>query len=97
LHKLEIQPEAISSDLDRAWEVLGEAVQTVMRKSAQEDPYEQLKALTRGENITEQDLKTFVKSLDIPETDRQNLLNLTPGSYTGLAANLIRHLPSSAS
>ncbi|MCZ6632296.1 MAG: adenylosuccinate lyase [bacterium] len=97
LHKLEIQPEAISSDLDRAWEVLGEAVQTVMRKSAQENPYEQLKALTRGENITEQDLKTFVKSLDIPETDRQNLLNLTPGSYTGLAANLIRHLPSSAS
>jgi adenylosuccinate lyase len=90
LGKLQPDPERIAADLDDAWEVLGEAVQTVMRRYGIDEPYEKLKALTRGRRIDREALADFIRSLDIPEAERQRLLALTPASYTGLAAELTR-------
>jgi len=84
--KLEINAGRINADLDASWEVLGEAVQTVMRRYGLENPYEQMKTLTRGKGITPERLAEFINSLDIPEEARQQLLDLTPASYTGNAA-----------
>jgi len=80
----------IAEDLDRAWEVLAEAVQTVMRRYGIENPYEKLKDLTRGKGIDSAHLKTFIEELEIPDDARRNLLKLTPATYTGLAADLAR-------
>ena len=89
LDKLSPNPERLSADLDASWEVLAEAVQTVMRRHGLPNPYEQLKALTRGQQgISEQSIQQFVASLDLPDEDRRRLLAMTPGSYTGLAAKL---------
>jgi len=85
--KLEINADRINADLNASWEVLGEAVQTVMRRYGLENPYEQMKALTRGKGITPERLAEFIKELDIPEEARQQLLELTPASYTGNAAD----------
>lgn len=90
LEKLEPVPERMLADLDDSWEVLGEAIQTVMRRYGHTDAYEQLKNLTRGERINAESLRIFVNGLDIPADARQRLLALTPAAYTGLAARLAR-------
>jgi adenylosuccinate lyase len=87
-----VNEAVLSSDLERAWEVLGEAVQTVMRKHALPNPYEQLKALTRGEAITAEKIKMFVEGLDLPEYEKQRLRVMTPGDYVGIAPSLLRHI-----
>ena len=92
LGKLEVNGERIAADLDHAWEVLAEAIQTVMRRHGLPEPYEQLKALTRGKGITRETLQTFIGSLDLPAKDKQRLLALTPATYTGLAADLARDI-----
>jgi len=90
LGKLEVNPQRLDADLDAAWEVLAEAVQTVMRRHGLPNPYEQLKALTRGQGITADSMRAFVESLDLPDDARERLLEMTPGGYTGLAADLAR-------
>jgi len=90
LGKLEVNADRITADLDASWEVLAEAIQTVMRRHGLPEPYEQLKALTRGKGITRDTLQTFIGSLDLPAADKQRLLALTPATYSGLAADLAR-------
>ncbi|MDJ0760345.1 MAG: adenylosuccinate lyase [Woeseiaceae bacterium] len=90
LGKLQINAEAIANDVEGAWEVLAEAVQTVMRRYGIPEPYEKLKALTRGRPVDEALIREFVSSLDIPETERERLLALRPESYIGLAGRLAR-------
>jgi adenylosuccinate lyase len=92
LGKLEVNGERIAADLDHAWEVLAEAIQTVMRRHGLPEPYEQLKALTRGKGINRKTLQTFIESLDLPDADKQRLLGLTPATYIGLAADLARDI-----
>ena len=88
--KLEVNPEAIAKDLDNAWEVLAEPIQTVMRRFGLEGAYEQLKEATRGKTIGPSDLHPLIHSLKIPEPEKARLLNLTPAQYTGLANTLAR-------
>jgi len=88
LNKLNANPDRLAADLDASWEVLAEAVQTVMRRYGLPEPYEQLKALTRGHGITREALQEFVGKLELPAEARQRLLDLTPASYTGLAREL---------
>ena len=90
LDKLEINPAALAADLDSAWEVMAEAVQTVMRRHCLPEPYEQLKAFTRGQPMTRELMLGFVEALDLPADDKSRLLAMTPASYTGLAAALAR-------
>lgn len=90
LGKLEVDPSALAADLDDAWEVLAEAVQTVMRRHGVPEPYEKLKALTRGREITEEGLREFIRGLPLPEDARRALLDLTPAGYVGKAAELAR-------
>lgn len=85
LKRLEANPEAINRDLSPAWEVLGEAIQTVMRRYSVPQAYERLKELTRGQAITPDQLSAFIQELPIPEAARQRLLALTPASYVGNA------------
>ena len=92
LSKLEVDAARLDADLDRSWEVLAEPIQTVMRRYGIENPYEQLKALTRGKAITAADLEAFVDGLDLPAEARDALLALTPASYTGNAAEMARTL-----
>jgi adenylosuccinate lyase len=92
LVKLSANPDRLAADLDAAWEVLAEAVQTVMRRHALPNPYEQLKALTRGQGITAESMRAFIASLDLPADARQRLEALTPASYTGLAERLAREI-----
>ncbi len=92
LGKLSANPERLASDLDASWEVLAEAVQTVMRRHGLPEPYEQLKALTRGQGITRESMRAFIASLDLPEADRQRLLEMTPATYVGLADRLAREV-----
>jgi adenylosuccinate lyase len=72
--------------------VLAEPVQTVMRKAAIENPYERMKALSRGKKITQDDLRAFINSLALPQVDKNRLLKLTPVTYTGIASTLIKHI-----
>ncbi|ARG97179.1 adenylosuccinate lyase [Legionella micdadei] len=88
--KLEINKHALEEDLNENWEVLAEAIQTVMRRFEVPDAYEQLKALTRGQGIDSESLKNFIKSLKIPEEIKIQLTGLTPEKYTGLAAQLVK-------
>ena len=88
LGKLQVNKAAIEADLDAAWEVLAEAVQTVMRRYGIPEPYEKLKALTRGHAVTKELLVEFIGTLEIPAEERQRLLDLTPQTYTGLASKL---------
>jgi adenylosuccinate lyase len=92
LGKLAADERRLAADLDQTWEVLGEAIQTVMRRYGHHDAYEQLKALTRGAGIDRDSLRRFVAGLDIPADARERLLALTPAGYTGLAAELARGL-----
>ncbi len=88
--KLMLDQERMAADLDASWEVLGEAVQTVMRRFGLPNPYEQMKALTRGKGITPERLRAFVEGLEIPEADKARLLAMTPADYTGNAADQAR-------
>ena len=92
LNKLEANPERLSEDLAGAWEILAEPVQTVMRRYGVENPYEQLKELTRGKAIEPAALREFILALAIPEAAKQRLLALTPSNYIGLAAELARKI-----
>ena len=92
LAKLQIDARRLDADLDASWEVLAEAVQTVMRRQGLPNPYEQLKALTRGQGITRESMRVFIETLDLPEADKRSLLEMTPGGYTGLAEQLTRSL-----
>ena len=92
LAKLQIDARRLDADLDASWEVLAEAVQTVMRRQGLPNPYEQLKALTRGQGITRESMRVFIETLDLPEADKRSLLEMTPGGYTGLAEQLTRNL-----
>ena len=83
--KLEVHPDRLQQDLDATWEVLAEAVQTVMRRYRVEQPYEKLKALTRGKGISAESLQDFIDSLEIPQQAKQELSRLTPESYIGNA------------
>ena len=86
LGKLELNEARLAADLDATWEVLGEAIQTVMRRYGLENPYEQMKALTRGKGITPEALREFIEKLDIPANAKNDLIELTPASYIGNAA-----------
>ena len=88
LAKLELNAAAIDADIDACWEVLAEPVQTVMRRYGLPQPYEQLKALTRGKGITADALAQFIQQLDLPEEPKARLLAMTPRSYLGLATEL---------
>ncbi len=92
--KLEVNEAALAADLDAAWEVLAEPVQTVMRRHGLPDPYNQLKEFTRGQPITRELMQGFIRGLALPEEDKQRLLAMTPSSYTGLAETLARRWPA---
>jgi adenylosuccinate lyase len=93
LGKLEADPVRMQADLDANWEVLAEAVQTVMRRYGVEAPYEKLKELTRGQRVSAEGMRAFIDGLEIPEEARARLRELTPGGYVGLAAELTARLP----
>lgn len=92
LNKLEINTQALSQDLNKNWEVLAEPIQTVMRRYGVPNPYEQLKALTRGKAINKESLQAFVQDLNIPEQAKQALLNLSPDTYLGEATQLAKDI-----
>ncbi|WP_372722888.1 adenylosuccinate lyase [Immundisolibacter sp.] len=92
LGKLQVDPAALARDLDSAHEVLAEAIQTAMRRHGVENPYEQLKALTRGQAITADALAGFIDSLPLPADEKARLAALTPANYIGLAAQLAREI-----
>ncbi len=92
LDKLEVDRAALAADLDAAWEVLAEAVQTVMRRHGLPEPYEQLKAFSRGRPMTRELMQGFIDALALPAADKARLLALTPAGYTGLAAELARRI-----
>jgi adenylosuccinate lyase len=92
LEKLEINRPAIAADLDGAWEVLAEPIQTVMRRYGLREPYEQLKAFTRGQVMTQELIQGFIRELAIPDAEKERLLALTPAGYTGLAEALARRV-----
>ncbi|MGE5864667.1 MAG: adenylosuccinate lyase [Rhizobacter sp.] len=88
LDKLQLNEPALSADLDGAWEVLAEPIQTVMRRFGLPEPYEQLKKFTRGQPMTRELMQGFIAGLALPESEKARLLAMTPASYTGLAATL---------
>ncbi|GAB2908610.1 adenylosuccinate lyase [Paralcaligenes ginsengisoli] len=92
MSKLELNAGAIDADIDGCWEVLAEPVQTVMRRYGLPQPYEQLKALTRGKGINEEGLREFITGLDLPPEPKARLLAMTPRSYVGLAAELAKRV-----
>jgi adenylosuccinate lyase len=96
LNKLEVAHQKLADDLDAAWEVLAEPIQTVMRRFGVPNPYEQLKELTRGKAITAEVITAFIDGLAIPEEAKARLHALTPGSYTGLAAQLARRIDAAS-
>lgn len=94
LGKLRLNQERLAADLNNAWEVLAEPVQTVMRKAGIEKPYEKLKELTRGKaGITADTIRSFIEGLELDPEDKQRLLDMTPGSYTGMGEQIVDLLP----
>ncbi len=89
---LDADPKALARDLDATWEVLGEAVQSVMRVHGLEQPYERLKELTRGRKVDAEVMREFVAGLGLPDDVAKRLMDLTPGSYVGLASRLVDEL-----
>jgi adenylosuccinate lyase len=92
LNKLEANPARMAEDLDQNWEVLAEPVQTVMRRYGIENPYEQLKELTRGKGISQAALREFIQGLAIPQDAKDRLLAMTPATYIGLAEQLAKDI-----
>ena len=92
IDKLEVAAEPMQADLDSTWEILGEAIQTVMRRYGVPEPYEKLKALTRGQRLTADTIHHFILTLEIPESAKQRLLALTPASYIGYASSLAQRI-----
>ena len=92
IDKLEVAAEPMQADLDSTWEILGEAIQTVMRRYGVPEPYEKLKALTRGQRLTADTIHDFILTLEIPESAKQRLLALTPASYIGYASSLAQRI-----
>ena len=92
LDKLEVNAARMAEDLDNSWEVLAEPVQTVMRRYGIENPYEQLKELTRGKGISKEALRDFINGLAIPQEAKTLLLQMTPASYVGIAERLARDI-----
>ena len=90
LGKLELNTEALADDLDASWEVLAEPIQTVMRRYGVQGAYEKLKEVTRGKTVTAEALHELIRSLDIPEPEKQRLLAMTPSGYIGLATELAK-------
>ncbi len=88
LGKLKLNPTRLADDLDHAWEVLAEPIQTIMRKNGIANPYEKLKELTRGQAVTRETLQVFIQGLELDTEDKARLLTMTPGSYTGIATKL---------
>jgi adenylosuccinate lyase len=95
LDKLELNAPALAADLDQAWEVLAEAIQTVMRRHGLPEPYEQLKKFTRGQPMTRELMQGFIGGLALPEEEKQRLLAMTPARYTGAAATLAQRIGGS--
>jgi len=95
LDKLELNAPALAADLDQAWEVLAEAIQTVMRRHGLPEPYEQLKKFTRGQPMTRELMQGFIGGLALPEEEKQCLLAMTPARYTGAAATLAQRIGGS--
>jgi len=89
LRSIDADTEVLAAELGDVWEVLGEAVQSVMRRAGLDQPYERLKELTRGQRITQEGLREFVRGLGLPAEDEKRLLELTPATYTGLASRLV--------
>ena len=92
LNKLEVNPARLHEDLDNSWEVLAEPIQTVMRRYGYDNPDDTLKEFTRGKAISKAALHELISSLNIPEHAKQALLAMTPASYTGKAADLVKHI-----
>jgi adenylosuccinate lyase len=92
LNKLELNNEALAADLAASWEVLAEPIQTVMRRFGVQGAYEQLKEVTRGKTVTAEALHGLIRSLDIPQAEKDRLLAMTPASYVGKAAELARRV-----
>jgi adenylosuccinate lyase len=92
LHKLELNQAALQADLDNAWEVLAEPIQTVMRRHGVSGAYEQLKEVTRGQKVTREDLHQLINRLSIPAEEKARLLALTPATYIGLASSLAKRI-----
>ncbi|NBY28350.1 MAG: adenylosuccinate lyase, partial [Betaproteobacteria bacterium] len=92
LGKLELNQAAIAADLDAAWEVLAEPIQTVMRRFGLPEPYEQLKNFTRGQPMTQELMQGFINKLELPTEAKQRLLAMTPANYIGLAADLAKRV-----
>ncbi len=92
LRKTVVNEAALAHDLTHAWEVLSEAVQTVMRKHGHANSYDKLKAITRGKGIGEEEIRSFIDSVALPEEDKKRLLALTPSQYVGIAASLVKHI-----
>ena len=90
LGKLQLNEERLAEDLDHAWEVLAEPIQTVMRRYGVQGAYEKLKEVTRGKTVQAADLHNLIRGLEIPESEKERLLAMTPGSYVGKAAELAR-------
>jgi len=89
LSKLKLNEQNLVRDLDNAWEVMAEPIQTVMRKAGIEKPYEKLKELTRGQKITSETIRAFIEGLELADDDKQRLLEMTPGSYVGMAPQIV--------
>ncbi len=94
LNKLEVNPPALAADLDNAWEILAEPIQTVMRRYGISEPYEKLKAFTRGKIMTQSMMSEFIESLSLPESAKQDLLAMTPASYIGNAIDQAKAIES---
>jgi adenylosuccinate lyase len=90
LNKLELNEENLAADLDASWEVLAEPIQTVMRRFGVQGAYEKLKEVTRGKTVRAEDLHALIRSLEIPQSEKDRLLAMTPGSYIGKAVELAR-------
>ncbi|HAU06220.1 MAG TPA: adenylosuccinate lyase, partial [Gammaproteobacteria bacterium] len=91
ISKLAANPEKMAADLNQNWEVLAEPIQTVMRRYGIDNPYEKLKALTRGQRIDAEILAQFIDTLDLPTTAKEELRQLTPARYIGNAAEQAKH------
>ena len=88
--KLEADEARLAADLDSNWEVLGEAIQTVMRRYGLPEPYERLKQFTRGKRIGREALRAFIEELELPQSEKQRLIEMTPAQYIGNAISQAR-------